>query len=92
MSTVYALGSRLISIWMVRESRFRNLKRVDVTTQEFVSPEAPKTELNYDEHKRPSLTPSKVITVIHAPITVFFAIDAQFNIYINGQITHWTDG
>ncbi len=21
-----------------------------------------------------------------------FAIDAQFNIYINGQITHWTDG
>ena len=56
------------------------------------NPEAPKTELNYDEHKRPSLTPSKVITVIHAPITLFFAIDAQFNIYINGQITHWTDG
>ena len=55
-------------------------------------PKAPKTELNYDEHIKPSLTPSKVITVIHAPITLFFAIDAQFNIYINGQITHWTDG
>ena len=29
------------------------------------SPGAPKTELNYDEHKRPSLTPSKGITVNH---------------------------
>ena len=57
-----------------------------------IYPEAPKTELNYDERKRPSLSPSKVITVIHAPITLFFAMDAQFNIYINGQITHWTDG
>ena len=37
MSTVYALESRLVSIWMVHESRFRNLKRVDGTTQEFVS-------------------------------------------------------
>ena len=58
----------------------------------YIYPEAPKTELNYDERIRPSLTPSNVITVIHAPITLFFAIDARFNIHSNGQIAHWTDG
>ena len=33
--------------------------------QDCMYPGAPKTELNYDEHKRPSLTPSKGITVNH---------------------------
>ena len=68
--------------------RERNAKKIAYIAY----PRGLKTELNYDEHIRPSLTPSKVITVIHAPISLFFAIDAQFNIYINGQITHWTDG
>ena len=36
--TVYVLESRLVSRGMVQgKSRFRNLKRVDGTTQEFVS-------------------------------------------------------